>query len=96
MKTQRHVIQSKALGKRNAVPLGSSIEGLRSDWWIITMHANSEHPICFVLTLKEVRSLAQKDLNGDRYWLNPPSYDRDEYREAWDRIGSAYSTSGIP
>ncbi len=82
-------VQSKALGKRNAVPLGTSIEGLRSEWWIITMHANSEHPICFVMTLEEVRSRAQKDLNGDRYWLNPPSYDRDEYREAWDRIGRA-------
>lgn len=86
-------VQSKALGKRNAVPLGTSIEGLRSDWWIITMHANSEQPVCFVMTLEEVRSLAQKDLNGDRYWLNPPAYDRDEYREAWDRISHAASES---
>ena len=51
------------------------------------MHANSKRPVCFVMTLEEVRTHAQKDLNGDRYWLNPPSYDRDEYRKAWDRIG---------
>lgn len=80
-------VQSKALAKRNAVPLGTSLEGLRSDWWIITMHANDAQPVCFILTLEEVRALAQKDLNGDRYWLNPPAFDRPEYREAWGRIG---------
>lgn len=80
-------VQSKALGKRNAVPLGTSLDCLRSDWWIITMHANADQPVCFILTLEEVRSLAQKDLNGDRFWLNPPAFDRPEYREAWGRIG---------
>ena len=79
-------VQSKALSKRHAVPLGRNIDGLRSDWWVITIHANSDTPTCFVMRSDEVRASAQKDSNGDSWWLNPPSYDRDEYREAWDRI----------
>ena len=44
-------IQSKALSKRAAVPLGTDLERLRSRWWIITLGANSDDPICFILTL---------------------------------------------
>ena len=35
-------IQSKALSKRQAVGLGKRIDELRSDWWIITVHANRQ------------------------------------------------------
>jgi hypothetical protein len=82
-------MQSKALGKRRAVPLGRDIEGLRSEWWVITVHANSDAPTCYVMRLDEVRLLASQDANGGACWLNPPAYDRDEYREAWDRIGAS-------
>jgi hypothetical protein len=81
-------VQSKGLSKRHAVPLGKHIDGLRSEWWVITIHANSPTPICFVMRNEEVRSFAQRDLRGDLYWLNPPAYDRDDFREAWDRIGA--------
>ena len=84
-------VQSKALGKRNAVPLGLDVESLRSEWWIITVHANSDAPICYVMRLDEVRLLASRNANGGAYWLNPPAYDRDEYREAWGRIGGSPS-----
>lgn len=82
-------VQSKALSKRSPVPLGRNIEGLRSDWWVITIHANSDNPVCFILRSAEVRSQATQDLNGGAFWLNPPGYDRDEFREAWGRIGVA-------
>lgn len=82
-------VQSKALGKRHAVPLGRNIDDLRSEWWIITVHANSDAPICYIMRNEEVRCLAQQDVNGGAYWLNPPAYDRSEFREAWDRIGMA-------
>lgn len=81
-------VQSKALSKRTAVPLGMSLGGLRSEWWIITVHANSDRPICFIMKTHEVRQLAAQDANGGAYWLNPPAYDRDEFREAWHRIGA--------
>lgn len=79
-------VQSKALSKRQAVPLGKSINDLRSEWWVITIHANSDQPACFILRNAEVRGLASQDRNGGAYWLEPSAYDRDEFREAWDRL----------
>ncbi len=79
-------VQSKALAKRGAVPLGMSLDNLRSEWWIITMNANSDEPTCYVLRLEEVRRLATQDRNGGRWWLEPKDYDRDEYREGWNRL----------
>ena len=80
-------VQSKGFSKRYLVPLGMNLNDLRSDWWIITIHANSDAPICCVLRLDEVRSLASQDKNGGKWWLEPKAYDRDEFREAWHHIG---------
>ena len=82
-------VQSKGFSKRYAVPLGMDLASLRSDWWVITIHANSDTPTCYVLRLEEVRELATQDKNGGRWWLEPKMYDRDEFREAWDRIKNA-------
>ncbi len=82
-------IQSKALSKRSAVPLGRSLESLRSDWWIITVNANADCPICYILSRQEIQQLASQDANGGAYWLNPPAYDQDGFREAWHRIKAA-------
>ena len=79
-------VQSKALSKRNAVPLGRDIASLRSDWWVITIHANSDKPVCLVLRLEEVRSLASQDKNGGAWWLEPKDYDKSDFREAWSRL----------
>ena len=87
--TQFFGVQSKALSKRHAVPLGKSLDSLRSTWWIITVHANADQPICYVLTREEVKRLSTQDANGGAYWLSASAYDRDEFREAWHRIGTA-------
>ncbi|MAU51982.1 MAG: hypothetical protein CMN17_06295 [Roseovarius sp.] len=80
-------IQSKALSKRAAVPLGTDLDRLRSRWWIITLGANSDDPVCFVLTLDEVKALATQDKGGARaYWLEAKHYDVPEFREAWHRL----------
>lgn len=84
-------IQSKALSNRNPVPLGRSLEALRSAWWIITVNANSEAPTSYVLTIDEVRQAAHHGVataNPAQFWLQPKGYDRAEFREAWDRLGS--------
>ncbi len=79
-------IQSKALSKRAAVPLGTDLERLRSRWWVITLGANSDDPVCFVLTLDEVKLLASRDKGKNRaYWLEAKNYDKPEFREAWHR-----------
>ena len=83
-------IQSKALSKRHPVPLGGSLDNLCSQWWIITINANSDLPTCFVLTLDEVKASAHRGENASgkvSYWLQPPSYDQLEYRDAWHRLG---------
>ena len=88
-------IQSKALSKRSAVPLGGSLETLCSYWWIITLNANSDQPTCFVLTLDEVKAAAVKNTNSTgrvAYWLEPKFYVLPQYQEAWHRLGSAEST----
>ncbi|CAN5369949.1 hypothetical protein BH10PSE4_BH10PSE4_16480 [soil metagenome] len=80
-------IQSKALSKRNAVPLGRDGSELRSEWWIITINATSAQPTCFILKNEEVRALASVDKNGaGGRWLDARAYDRDEFRDAWDRL----------
>lgn len=81
-------VQSKTLSKRQAVPLGLALEGLGSDWWVITVKANSDAPTCFIMTGDEVRQFAAQDKNGGRFWLEPRDYDKDEYRNAWEGIGA--------
>jgi hypothetical protein len=83
-------IQSKALSKRSAVPLGSSLENLCSPWWIITLNANTASPTCYVLTLEEVRTSAARNVNSAgqaSHWLEPRSFIQPEYEEAWHRLG---------
>src|SRR5690242_24565 len=56
-------IQSKALSKKDPVPLGTSLDSLRSPWWIITVNANTASPICYVLTLDEVKAAAHRGVS---------------------------------
>lgn len=86
-------VQSKGFSKRYPVPLGLDLGALRSDWWVITIHANSDSPVCYVLRLDEVRGLATQDKNGGRWWLEPKAYDRDEFRDAWHRLAPAKGES---
>ncbi len=83
-------IQVKALSKRNPVPLGTSLDKIMGDYWIIINNVAGE-PNAFILDPEEVRGLAHQGEKDGRvsYWLQPPAYDTDQFREAWDRIGSA-------
>ncbi|XHC12693.1 hypothetical protein ABWH98_07605 [Labrenzia sp. ac12] len=80
-------IQSKAISKRASVPLGTDLDRLRSRWWIITLGANDDSPVCFILTLDEVKSLASRDSGKNQaYWLDAKNYDQPEFRGAWHRL----------
>ena len=81
-------VQSKALSKRVPVPLGLNLDSLRSDWWVITINANTDKPVCFILQLDEIRALAFRSKDAGAYWLQPKAYDREEFREAWHRLGA--------
>lgn len=82
-------IQVKALSKRHPVPLGTSLEKIMGDYWVIINNEGAD-PNAFILTPDEVKNLAHRGEKEGRisYWLQPPSYDQKQFREAWDRIGS--------
>lgn len=82
-------IQVKALSTRTAVPLGQSLEKVMGDFWVIITRVASE-PSAYILLPSEVRSLAHRDEKDGRisYWLPAKSYDCEEYREKWVRIGN--------
>lgn len=94
-------VQSKGLTKRDPVGLGTNLDNLRSDWWIITVKAKSDAPVCYIMTLDEVKTLCHrsdpvKSSSGKvSMWLQPTAYDRPEFREAWHRFGTVGQTSVI-
>ena len=83
-----HPIQSKGLSKKSAVPLGLSLERLRSRWWVITVGAASDIPLCYIMTLDEVKERASQDNGKNRaFWLEAKNYMLPEFEEAWGRLG---------
>ncbi|HHT9105238.1 MAG TPA: hypothetical protein ACFYD7_05125 [Candidatus Wujingus californicus] len=81
-------LQVKTLSKRAPVPLGTSIDRLLGDFWIIVNNLENI-PAVFVMKPKEVHDLAHRGEKDGKvsYWLQPKSYSRDEFRDKWDRIG---------
>jgi len=86
--TRKLAIQVKALSQRYPVPLGTSLEKIMGDYWIIVNRVASS-PAAFVLLPSEVKELAHRGEKDDRvsFWLQPTSYDQVQFKEKWDRIG---------
>lgn len=80
-------IQVKTLSKRPAVPLGTSLEKIAGDYWIIVNNVSAEppDPRVFILRPDEVKKGAVQNKNGGAWWLGRPSYEAEHYRDAWDR-----------
>ena len=78
-------IQVKALSKRDAVPLGSSLDSILGDFWVIVNKVATDSRSVFVLRPSEVRERAHR--SGNEYWLEPKDYDQEPFRQAWARIG---------
>lgn len=90
---QCHTIQVKSLSKCPPVPLGKSLTKLLGDYFVICRKLATDKPECFILTPAEVNKLAHhtkanKSINGRSFWLQPKAYDKDEFREKWERIGA--------
>ncbi len=82
-------IQVKSLSKRNPVPLGTSLDRIMGDYWVIINNLQG-NPTAYVLLPDEIKQLAlkgEKDGNVS-FWLRPAAYDKDDFREAWKRIGN--------
>ena len=84
-------IQVKTLSKRNPVPLGTSLEKIMGDFWVIVNNVIAD-PHTYILLPKEVKELSHRSEKEGRvsYWLEPSSYCAEKYFEAWGRIGTPY------
>ena len=82
-------IQVKSLSKRNPVPLGTSLDRMMGDWWVIINNLQGE-PSAYVLLPGEVKGLAHRGEKDGKvsFWLWAAAYGKDSFREAWGRIGS--------
>ena len=81
-------IQVKALSKRNPVPLGTSLDKIMGDFWVV-INKVATAPSAYVMLPSEVRESAHRGEKEDRvsYWLQPTAYDNEAFHEAWHRIG---------
>lgn len=81
-------VQVKALSKRNPVPIGTNIDKIMGDFWVIIINAMQE-PKAFILLPSEIRKRVHRGEKDGRvsYWLQPRSYDSKDFSEAWHRIG---------
>lgn len=88
-------IQVKTLSKRNAVPLGSSLDKIMGDWWIIVCR-EAEKPETFIMTAAEVVAHANRNEREGRvsYWLEHKSFWQPEFRGSWQRIGRGDDVTG--
>ena len=86
-------IQVKALSRPSPVPLGTRLDNLFGDFFIICRNVALDVPQCFVLTPAEVCGLAHKgEKNGNvSYWLQPKAYASNEFRERCERVGTGMS-----
>ena len=57
------------------------------DYWVLVNKAATE-PQPFAMNPDQIKDLAHRGERSGRvsYWLQPKSYDTDEFREAWGRI----------
>jgi hypothetical protein len=81
-------VQVKALSKRNPVPLGTTLEKVMGDFWVIVSKVATS-PSAFVLLPSEVKERAHRGEKDGRvsFWLQPTDYAQELFREAWERIG---------
>ena len=81
-------IQVKTLSKKNPVPLGTSLDKVMGDFWLIVNNVVVA-PQTYVLLPAEVKELADRSEKDGRisFGLQPSSYCVEQFHEAWDRIG---------
>lgn len=81
-------VQVKTHSKKNPVPLGSSLDKVMGDFWVVVNNVASD-PQTYVLLPQEVKDLAHRGEKSGKvsFWLQPKSYCVEQFHEAWDRIG---------
>lgn len=87
---RKHTVQVKALSKRDPVPMGTSLEHLIADFFIVCTKVFGPTPEVFIMRGCEVAELVHKGEKAGEasYWLEPKSYEA--HKDAWDLIGTCY------
>ncbi|MCX6064091.1 MAG: hypothetical protein NTV26_07950 [Caldiserica bacterium] len=82
-------IQVKTVSKRDAIPLGDSLERMMGDYWVVVSQMASGSPCAYVLTPDEVTALAHRNERDGKvsYWLERVGYENSMFLEAWGRLG---------
>ena len=80
-------VQVKALSKRAPVPLGTDLDKIMGDYWVIINNIITS-PNAFIMLPGEVKELAHRGEKEGRvsYWLQPKAYEHESFHEAWGRI----------
>ena len=81
-------VQVKALSKAQSCSNWCQYEKVMGDFWIIVTDVTKE-PCAFIMKPSEVKSEVHRGEKEGRisHWLQPSAYDKDDFREKWDRIG---------
>jgi len=68
-------------------PAMRSSDKIMGDFWVIVIDVLQE-PCAFVMRSQEVKDDAHRGEKDGRisYWLQPKAYDKEDFREKWDRI----------
>lgn len=84
-------IQVKSLSKRSPVPLGTSLDNIMGNFWVIINRVVSE-PVFFILTPDKIKMLANPNEKDGRvsYWLEPKYYEIDEFRGGLDGVTASH------
>lgn len=59
------------------------------DFWVVVNKVASSAPSAFIMLPTEVKELAHRRAKEGRvsFWLQPTSYDQENFKEKWERIG---------
>ena len=79
----------KARRGQDAAGLGQDKDTILGDYWFFVTGLAQGEPLTYILSLAEVKELATHDKAG--YWIGAKQVAVDEFKEAWERIGSGLS-----
>ncbi|MBR4737715.1 MAG: HNH endonuclease [Rhodocyclaceae bacterium] len=72
------------------VKIGSSLDVVTGDFWVLVNDVATSSPTAFVLPLQEAKERTAKDprsRDNAGYWLTSRVYRQEQFREAWGQIG---------
>jgi len=87
---RKHTVQVKALSRRDPVPMGTSLDHLIADYFVVCTKVLGPTPEIYIIRGSEVAGLVHKGEKDGKvsYWLQPKSYEA--HKNAWGLIGTCY------